>query len=84
MSTASHPAPSARFAASRKGDTDTYDQGVEKWRYRQLYRAGFDHETALILASKPSIDLHKAVDLLLALVKAGEPNPQVLAVRILT
>jgi hypothetical protein len=42
---------------------------VERWRSRELERAGYDPDTAHILAQRIDIDLHAAV----ALVKRGCP-----------
>ncbi len=36
----------------------------EQWRYKQLKLAGYDEETAALLTLDPSVDLHRAVDLL--------------------
>lgn len=37
---------------------------IEQWRHQALERAGFDPESALVLAASHDIDLHKAVGLL--------------------
>ncbi len=37
---------------------------VEQWRLDTLARAGYDAESAAVLAASPEIDLHLAVSLL--------------------
>jgi hypothetical protein len=37
---------------------------VERWRHEELARAGYDAESALVLAASHDVDLHEAVDLL--------------------
>jgi hypothetical protein len=37
---------------------------VERWRHSELERAGYDAESALVLAASHDVDLHDAVDLL--------------------
>jgi len=37
---------------------------VEHWRHQELERAGYDAESALVLAASRDVDLHTAVDLL--------------------
>jgi hypothetical protein len=37
---------------------------IERWRHDELARAGYDRESALVLAASHDIDLHDAVDLL--------------------
>ena len=37
---------------------------IEQWRHAELQRAGYDPESALVLAASHDIDLHDAVDLL--------------------
>jgi hypothetical protein len=37
---------------------------VEQWRLSALARAGYDMESAAVLAASHEIDLHQAVDLL--------------------
>jgi hypothetical protein len=37
---------------------------VELWRHQELARAGYDPESALVLAASHDIDLHEAVNLL--------------------
>jgi hypothetical protein len=50
---------------------------VEQWRLASLSRAGYDLESAAVLAASPEVDLHSAV----TLVEQGCPVP--LALRIL-
>lgn len=37
---------------------------VERWRYDSLERAGYDAESATVLALSHDVDLHRAVELL--------------------
>ena len=37
---------------------------IEQWRHEGLERAGYDPESALVLAASHDVDLHKAVGLL--------------------
>ena len=37
---------------------------VEHWRHQELARAGYDPESALVLAASHDVDLHEAVNLL--------------------
>ena len=38
---------------------------VEHWRHQELERAGYDPESALVLAASHDVDLHAAVNLLM-------------------
>ena len=37
---------------------------IERWRHEALERAGYDPESALVLAASHDVDLHSAVSLL--------------------
>jgi hypothetical protein len=37
---------------------------VERWRAQELERAGYAPQDAVALASRPDVDLHRAVELL--------------------
>ena len=37
---------------------------IEQWRHDELERAGYDPESALVLAASHDVDLHDAVSLL--------------------
>ena len=37
---------------------------IERWRHEALARAGYDAESALVLAASHDVDLHAAVELL--------------------
>jgi hypothetical protein len=37
---------------------------IEQWRHQELQRAGYDSESALVLAASHDVDLHDAVRLL--------------------
>jgi len=37
---------------------------IEQWRHEALHRAGYDSESAVVLAASHDVDLHEAVELL--------------------
>ena len=37
---------------------------IEQWRHQELQRAGYDSESALVLAASHDVDLHDAARLL--------------------
>ena len=37
---------------------------IERWRHQELERAGYDPESALVIAASHDVDLHAAVNLL--------------------
>jgi hypothetical protein len=37
---------------------------IEQWRHEELERAGYDSESAIVLAASHDVDLHAAVNLL--------------------
>jgi hypothetical protein len=37
---------------------------IQQWRHEELERAGYDPESALVLAASNDVDLHSAVNLL--------------------
>jgi len=43
---------------------ETEQQRVERWRAEELERSGYDHESAVQLASRADVDLHRAIELL--------------------
>ena len=45
-------------------DTSFEIERVELWRLDSLERAGYDAESAAVLAASPEVDLHFAVSLL--------------------
>jgi hypothetical protein len=45
-------------------DTNFELERVELWRLDSLRRAGYDGESAAVLAASPEVDLHRAVSLL--------------------
>jgi hypothetical protein len=45
-------------------DTNFELERVELWRLDSLRRAGYDTESAAVLAASPEVDLHRAVSLL--------------------
>lgn len=42
---------------------ETETERVERWRLEELERAGYDAAQAQVLARRPEVDLHRAVDL---------------------
>jgi len=42
----------------------TENDRIEQWRHESLSRAGYDAESALVLAASHDVDLHAAVQLL--------------------
>jgi len=56
---------------------ETEAEKVERWRAEALEKVGYDLDSALQLAARPDVDLHRAVEL----VESGCP-PE-LALRIL-
>lgn len=51
-------------AANLTTRVDSELEVVEQWRHEALERAGYDGESAIILAASHEIDLHQAVELL--------------------
>jgi hypothetical protein len=43
---------------------ETERERVEKWRERELVRAGFDEDVAWLLSTHHDVDLHEAIGLL--------------------
>ncbi len=37
---------------------------IEQWRHEELQRAGYDGESATVLAASHEVDLHRAIELL--------------------
>ncbi len=48
---------------------ETEQERVERWRAEELERNGYDHESAVQLASRNDVDLHRAIEL----VRSGCP-----------
>jgi len=42
---------------------ETESEKVERWRAEALEKVGYDLDSALQLAARPDVDLHRAVDL---------------------
>jgi hypothetical protein len=51
-------------AANLTSTIDSELEIVERWRHQALERAGYDRESATVLAASHDIDLHSAVELL--------------------
>ena len=47
---------------------------VEQWRLDTLERAGYDAESAAVLAASPEVDLHHAVSLSRAAARSRSPS----------
>jgi hypothetical protein len=45
-------------------EPEVQDLGVLSWRYEELGRAGYPPDVAIMLSSRPDVDLHVACDLL--------------------
>jgi hypothetical protein len=43
---------------------ETEQERVERWRSEELERGGYDHESAVQLASRADVDLHRAIELI--------------------
>jgi hypothetical protein len=43
---------------------ETEAERVERWRADELIRAGFDPDSALKLAADPTVDIHRAAQML--------------------
>lgn len=55
----------ARILTDRDpGDEARAPLDVIRWRYEELCRAGYPAEEAILLAERPDVDLHGAVDLI--------------------
>jgi hypothetical protein len=52
------------MAAAELTTKETEQERIERWRAAELERAGFEPAAASLLASRPDVDLHHAVDLL--------------------
>ena len=55
---------------------ETEQERIERWRFEELERAGYDSEAAAAIAGRMDIDLHQAVDL----VRGGCPPEVALAI----
>ena len=54
----------AMSAANLTSIIDSELEVVERWRHEALERAGYDWESATVLAACHDVDLHHAIDLL--------------------
>ena len=54
------------MTAAELKHTDTEQQRIERWRADELERAGYEPAAAAMLAARPDVDLHYAIDLLRA------------------
>jgi hypothetical protein len=57
------------MAATELKIVETEADKVERWRAEALERVGYDIASALQLAARPDVDLHRAIEL----VEAGCP-----------
>ena len=54
----------AMSAANLTTVIDSELEIVERWRHEALERAGYDRESATVLAASHDVDLHRAIELL--------------------
>jgi hypothetical protein len=54
----------AMSAANLTTVVDSELEIVERWRHEALQRAGYDRESATVLAASHDVDLHRAIELL--------------------
>ncbi|HEY4346520.1 MAG TPA: hypothetical protein VGM80_02950 [Gaiellaceae bacterium] len=66
------------MAAIELNQAETENQRVERWRAEALEHAGYDAVSALELAARSDVDLHRAIELL------ENGCPMELAVKILS
>jgi hypothetical protein len=52
------------MAAAELTKQETELERIERWRSEELERAGFEAAAASLLASRPDVDLHFAINLL--------------------
>jgi hypothetical protein len=52
------------MAAAELTKQVTEKERIERWRADELERAGFEPAAASLLAGRPDVDLHYAIDLL--------------------
>lgn len=55
-----------RMAAAEVTTRETEPERIERWRAGELERAGYEPSAAAMLASRPEVDLHYAIDLIRA------------------
>ncbi|MBA2462766.1 MAG: hypothetical protein H0V45_13560 [Actinobacteria bacterium] len=54
------------MTAAELKHTETEPERIERWRAEELERAGYEPAAAAMLASRPEVDLHYAIDLIRA------------------
>ena len=52
------------MAAAELTTQETEVERIERWRAEELERAGYEAASASLLATRPDVDLHDAIDLL--------------------
>ena len=52
------------MAAAEVITQETESERIERWRAEELERAGYEATAASLLATRPDVDLHYAIDLL--------------------
>jgi hypothetical protein len=52
------------MAAAELTTQETEQERIERWRSEELQRAGYEPAAAALLAMRPDVDLHYAIDLL--------------------
>lgn len=50
--------------AAAETTTETEQERIERWRAEELERAGYESSAASLLAGRPDVDLHYAIDLI--------------------
>ena len=59
-----HTTKKERGMTAADTTTETEQERIERWRAGELERAGYEAAAASLLASRPDVDLHYAIDLL--------------------
>jgi hypothetical protein len=52
------------MAAAEATTKSTEQERIQEWRAAELQRAGYERSAAALLAARPDVDLHFAIDLL--------------------
>jgi hypothetical protein len=59
-----HTTKREAMTAAETTTTETEQERIVRWRAGELERAGYEASAASLLASRPDVDLHYAIDLL--------------------
>jgi hypothetical protein len=52
------------MAAAEATTKTTEQERIQEWRAAELERAGYERSAAALLAARPDVDLHFAIDLI--------------------